>query len=494
MSQQQDPVSVAIDFNEEVDYSKVSYTAVVSDLHLCEAEPPNRRHPLWKKFKTREFFFDEDFAAFVHYIHEKAEGKTVELILNGDIFDFDSVTSIPPAPSYHVSWLESRRGLDPEREKSIYKIETILRDHPLWVESVAWFIREGHRVVFVTGNHDLELSWIDVQKKILDGLQLDDGQRRRVRFVEWFYVSNQDTLIEHGHQHDPYCCNKDPVNPVVVDYNRLLIRMPFGDLVSRYLSNGTGFFNPHVDSQFTLSAGGFVKAYVKYMIRAQPLLMWTAFWSTVVIFVQTLRYATLSALHNPLTIEDRIDEIAKKSNATPRQVRELQALFSQTVAESPMKILKELWLDRAFLFLIGLFLLLYVFLVIDRIYSVSFYWMFVPILLLAAPYFLYSRNVHSYVYQYKKPDEERLAMAGMITNTKRIIFGHTHVLRHEMVGAIEHLNPGTWSPAFQDVECTRRDGQQAFVWISPADDGVGRQAKLLEVQNKNIQELTHVAR
>jgi hypothetical protein len=167
-------VSTHIDFsNEEIDFSIASHTAVVSDLHLCESEPLNHKHPLWKKFKSKDFFFDVEFFSFLKFIHGEAQGKTVELILNGDIFDFDSVTSFPQEPGYHVSWLETRRGLDSEKEKSIYKIEVILKDHPIWVEALTWFVSEGHRVVFVIGNHDVELNWLDVQKKILELLNLD---------------------------------------------------------------------------------------------------------------------------------------------------------------------------------------------------------------------------------------------------------------------------------------------------------------------------------
>lgn len=479
---------MAVDFSEEIDFTKATYTAVVSDLHLCEAEPPNKRHPLWKKFKTKEFFFDHEFALFLEDIQKRAEGKTVELVLNGDIFDFDSVTSYPETAHYNISYLESRRGLDTEKEKSLYKIDVILRDHPEWVSSLAKFISDDNRVIFIIGNHDLELNWLDVQKRILDTLNLNEDDRRRVRFVEWFYVSNKDTLIEHGHQYDPFCCSKDPVNPIVVDYNRLLVRLPFGDLACRYLSNGMGFFNPHVDSNFLLTAWGFTKVYFKYMLRAQPLLIWTGFWSSLVIFIQTVRHGTLQSRQNALTIEDRIDEIAKKSNATPRMVREMQALFTQPIAESPLKIARELWLDRAFMVLLALFLLLYLFLLVDKIYAISFYWVFVPIMTLFPPYFLYARNVHSYVHQYKQPDEEKMAMAGMITSTRRSVFGHTHVLRHEVIGGIEHLNPGTWSPAFLDVECTKKEGQNAFVWIAPSATGAMREAKLFLVKGENVQE------
>lgn len=479
-------VQTGTDYSEQVDYSTSAYTAVVSDLHLCEAEAPNPRHPLWKKFKSREFFFDEEFAMFIDYIQKEAGEHRVELVLNGDIFDFDSVTTSPQAPTFKVSWLESRRGLDSEREKSIYKIEVILRDHPVWVEAIAKFVKEGNRVIFVVGNHDLELNWIDVQKKILDIMGLTNNQRRRVRFVEWFYVSNKDTLIEHGHQYDPYCVNQDPINPIVIDYNRLMIRLPFGDLACRYLSNGMGFFNPHVDSNFLMSVPEYLKVFFRYMVRAQPLILWTLLWSSWVIFVDTIRHATLKELQNPLTIEDRVDEIAQKSNATPRTVRELQALFAKTVAGSPWKILKELWLDRALILILGILATLYLFLVVDRIYSISFYWLFIPMFILIPPYILYSRSVYSYVSYYKRPDEETLSMAGMIAGVKRIVYGHTHILRHEMIGAIEHLNPGTWSPAFLDIECTQLYGQKAFIWIYPSGPDNARQAKLLNIKHNQV--------
>ena len=37
---------------EEVDFTKANFTAIVSDLHLCEAEPVDPDFPLWKKPET----------------------------------------------------------------------------------------------------------------------------------------------------------------------------------------------------------------------------------------------------------------------------------------------------------------------------------------------------------------------------------------------------------------------------------------------------------
>ena len=103
------------------------YTAIISDLHLTEEEPLNEKYPLWKKYKTKQFFFDDALSDFLLHIEERAGGESVELILNGDIFDFDSVLSIPAEPTFRVSWLERKRGLEPKADKSKYKIKKILR-------------------------------------------------------------------------------------------------------------------------------------------------------------------------------------------------------------------------------------------------------------------------------------------------------------------------------------------------------------------------------
>jgi UDP-2,3-diacylglucosamine pyrophosphatase LpxH len=471
---------------DEVDYTKATYTAIVSDLHLCEAEPRLSKHPLWKKYKTREFFFDDQFRSFLEYIDRESGKDKVELVLNGDTFDFDSVMYLPPKPTYHISWLEKRRGLDPEEEKSVDKIKIILGDHEEWCSALHWFIEQGHRVVFVIGNHDLELHWKSVQIEILNFLKLTPEERTRIRFVEWFYISNKDTLIEHGNQYDPYCLCDDPVNPYVIDYNRVQVRLPFGDWACRYLVNGMGYFNPHVDSSFVMSLAEYSRYFFKYMIRAQPFIIWTWFWSSVAIFWRTLNSNLFRPLSDPLTVEKRVEGIAKRSNASPRMVRELSALFAKPAASSPLRIMKELWLDRAFLVLISLFVLLQLTILTKQIFDFSFYWIFIPIFILLPPFMLYARGVDSNISYYKKPNEQILTTSGLITQVTRIIYGHTHDVRHELLGGMEHLNSGTWSPAFADVECTISHDSKTFIWIYPGE--VNRTAKVLKVENNQIEE------
>ncbi|GIL17231.1 MAG: hypothetical protein BroJett040_09820 [Oligoflexia bacterium] len=468
------------------------YTAIISDLHLCEAEPVHPKHPLWKKFKTKQFFFDDIFCDFLKHIQEKANGKTVELVLNGDIFDFDSVTSTPETPVFRVSWLEKKRGLYPRPERSFYKINRILQDHHIFVKGLRDFILKGNQVVFVIGNHDLELHFTEVQQEILHNLSLPTKYVSQVRFADWFYISNQDTLIEHGNQYDAYCTCEDPINPFIQGYNHKAIRLPFGNLATRYIMNGLGFFNPHVDSNYIMSLSEYVRFFLKYMIQAQPELILTWFVGSLLTLWRSVIDRMEVPIRDPLKIEDRVNAIAQRSNATPRMVRELKELFVAPASSNPLLIARELWLDRTFMIFISFFLIFQTFLWIKQVFDVSFFWAFIPLFLLLPFFMFYSKSVTSLVSSYKEPDERILSTAAAITNVNRIVFGHTHKALHEMIGPVEHLNSGTWSPAFSDVECTKMAGQKTFVWIEPGNEN--RKAALMYFDGSGSEEFKRSSR
>ena len=464
------------------DFTEAKYTAVVSDLHLCDEEPLHPRYPLWKKFKTRQFFFDGLFHELLQFIVHRAKGEQVELILNGDIFDFDSVCEVPEHPTYRITWLERRRGLHPQAEKSLYKIKRILAHHEDWVRALQWFVGQGNRVVFVIGNHDLELHFPSVQEAIVEALALPEEQGAQVRFVEWFYISNKDTLVEHGNQYDPYCMAQDPVNPFIQRFNRLEVRIPFGNLATRYMINGMGFFNPHVDSNFIMTTKEYVVFFFRYVVRSQPLLLWTWFWGASVTLAQSFLDRLIPSIREPLTMEDKVELIAAKANASPRMVRELRELFATPAASTPTILMRELWLDRAFLIMIAFFVIFQLFLFIQTVYSISFFWTFIPLTLFLPFFLFYSRSITSDVLSFKEPSEKVLGMASMITKVNRVIYGHTHEVRHEIIGNVEHLNSGTWSPAFMDVECEKPIDQKTFVWIVPGARG-NREARVYQFKN-----------
>lgn len=460
-------------------------TAIISDLHLTDPEPPRHRarskHPLWKKFKTKEFFIDDTLIQFLTHIQDLAKGQKIELVLNGDIFDFDSVMSLPEKAIYSINWFETRRGLFPRQERSVFKIKTVLEEHKKFIEALTQFVRAGHEIIIIPGNHDVELHFADVQSEILKALSLSEDQLKQVRFVDWFYVSNNDTLIEHGHQQDPYCMCENPLNPFLLEYNELAIRLPFGNVACRYIMNGLGLFNPHVEKNYIMSVSGYLKFFFKYLITAQPGIVWTWLWGSVA----TLWHVTADRFAEPyrgaVSNEKRVYDAAVKSNTSPSVVRELQELFAAPAASDPILIAKELWLDRLFLIVIGFISLYFLGSFLQTITSISFWWIFLPFALLLPFFLFYARSVTSLVSQYKEPSESLLTKQAEIAGVRRIVYGHTHIARHEFYGMVEHLNSGSWSPAFTNVECTESIEKNTYVWIAPsAEDPNVRKAELLQ--------------
>lgn len=58
-----------------------------------------------------------------------------------------------------------------------------------------------------------------------------------------------------------------------------------------------------------------------------------------------------------------------------------------------------------------------------------------------------------------------------------------------MIGGIEHLNSGTWSPAFKDVECTKAIDQKTCVWIEPKVGSPHREASLMIYEEDGLKPL-----
>ncbi len=464
----------------------------MSDFHLTDAELGQPGKSLWKRYKRPKFFMDQSFKRFIHFLQEKVtasdSNSKIELVLNGDIFDFDSVMKLPLHTRFHISWLEKKRGLFPEEEKSRFKIHTILNDHNVWVNTIRQFIQQGNSVVFIIGNHDIELHWPLVQKELMHFLSLSSEEQERVRFCEWFFVSEGDTTIEHGNQYDDYCVASNPIHPLIKKGKRIQVRLPFGDITSRYMINGMGLFNPHADTSFLMSLSEYFKFFYKYSLRVHPWLPVSWLWSSTVSFFIALGDGLLPAMRDPLFIEQRVDEIARKSNATPQMVRTLRELHTHSAIFNPIKIARELWLDRFLILLLVIFVSFEFYMVIRAtIAPISWLWFFVFSILLTPFLYFYSRNIKSEVIKSTEEALRQAPLIAQITKTTRVVFGHTHREMHTFVDTTEVLNTGTWSPAFKDPECREPFTNRCFVWIRQQTPGESRVSELFQWKDPGIE-------
>jgi len=460
-------------------FSRAAHTIVVSDLHIADAEEPDPDRPLWKRFKQPDLFIDDSFARFLEHVRREVPGE-IELILNGDIFDFDSVMATPEHGEFRVTWLERLRGLSAEEHKSRFKMSVILEDHAVWIEAIRDFVLDGNRLVFVIGNHDMELHWGAVRKELLAALALPEAYRDAVRFCEWFYLTNGDTLVEHGNQYDAYCLCADPINPLISISGRLRVRLPFGNVAGKLMLNGMGLFNPHVDSSYIRSLPEYLNFFIRYMLKVQPFLAWTWLWGAIATLVVSLREGFLPSVRAPLDQEKRVADIARRANVEPRVVRTLRALHVHPAIFNPWKIARELWLDRALLLALLIAGSFQLFSVLHVIAGVSAWWLLLPFVILLPPFTFYARGVNSDVNSLERILRGLLPTMGAAAGVARVVLGHTHREHHTDCDGIELVNTGTWSAAYHDVECTRPYGRRCFAWLKPGSSGAGRVAELHE--------------
>lgn len=455
-----------------------THTLVMSDIHLSDAEPEDAVRPLWKRYKRRDLFVDAEIVALWRWAVHRAQGP-LELVLNGDVFDFDSVMTLPPDGAMKVGWLERSRGLVAQEAKSLFKMEVILDDHPVFVEGLREVLAAGHRVVFVIGNHDMELHWPAVQRALLDRLAPAQEVRQRVRICDWFYISQGDTLIEHGNQYDSYCLCNDPVWPFIrFSPDDVRVRLPFGNFAGRYLTNGMGLFNPHVEDTFIMSLVEYLVFFYRYVIRAQPLLAWDWLWGATVTLWVSVRDGLMPAVRDPLTLDDRVEEVARRANATPRMVRSLRAISVHPAIFDPVKIARELWLDRVVLLLLVFFGTFQLFASLNLFVFLPSWWLLVFLAFVLPPYVFYARSINSDIDNTQRAIRRRIGLSSLIVGVDRVVLGHTHLEENRAIDGVQVYNPGSWSPAFKDPECTQPYGRKCFVWLRP--EGEGREAALFE--------------
>ncbi len=459
-----------------VDFSTADHTIVLSDIHLTESEPPNK--PMWKVYKRVEHFVDARFEQFLDALAAEVEGR-IELVLNGDVFDFDSVMTVPvDDPQIKPNFFERTFGLNAEEPRSAFKMRAILHEHPVFCDALARFIERGHRVVFVIGNHDVELQWQAVQEVLLAAIAPSEAARAQVRFCEWFYLSNGDTLIEHGNQHDEFCLALNPLSPTIQIGKHPRMRVPFGNLAERYMMNRMGLMNPHVDSSFIkASIWDYLVFFYRHVMRVQPFLFFAWLVGACCTLVHALSEGLLPAKRDARGMRQRVDDVARKANVTSDVVWALKELHAHPAIFRPWKVAQELWLDRVIVLGAVLFMSFETFSVATAVQaSASSAWFLGPCLMLMPLFVFYARGVQPQVERALRAARQSVPETARTVGVQRIVHGHTHVEQHTFIEGVEYLNTGTWSSAFHDAACTQPFGQKCFAWIRPGP--AGRQAAL----------------
>lgn len=137
---------------------------------------------------TDDFVADQKLSSLIQEL--AAKKHPVDLVLNGDTFDFLKCPSqLKPHTKYprHIT-----------KEISLAKLQLIYDAHKPVFEALAAFVQSPNKnIYFILGNHDHDLVYLEVQEEIKKVL----GNSRRVKFPGLRYTE-RGVYVEHGQQYD----------------------------------------------------------------------------------------------------------------------------------------------------------------------------------------------------------------------------------------------------------------------------------------------------
>lgn len=180
---------------------------VVSDLHLgvgkiLEGGQINA---------LEEFYYDEKFSEFLSYYTsgEYADAE-VELILNGDIFNFLQI-------DYRGHFLPVIT-----ESISLEKLKRIVEGHPRWFGAIKKFLSNGRNsLTYIVGNHDQCMMWPANRMYLNEVL----GTSVRYKNIVYFFDG---VHIEHGHMYE--AANRIDPKKFFIKKNvpEPILNLPFG--------------------------------------------------------------------------------------------------------------------------------------------------------------------------------------------------------------------------------------------------------------------------
>jgi UDP-2,3-diacylglucosamine pyrophosphatase LpxH len=428
------------------------HTVVLSDVHLWEAVAGD---DLWMRYRQQRFFPDATIARLLASLTAGVPEGDIELVLDGDIFDFD----VPRA--------DGADDVPHDEPAAALRVDRILDDHPVFIDALARLLVGGHRVVFVSGNHDVQLVYPAVRARILarleratgalDGRGVAASVRARVLFRAWFHRTRDGVHIEHGHQYDPYCASRYPQSPFVPGTGR--VQPTVSSLTMRHLAGRFGYFNPNVDATFLLTLPGYVVHWARYYLFSPRSLVLAWLVGTLRVVAELLRVPHRDEVERAL---GNLLRTSRETGAALEALSEHAALFAR---QDFLRAARILWVDKiALLAAIAAAVALGLVHLPSGLLLAAFTAVAAPLAARALP-----RGDLEEVYERLEPTQREIAS---IHRARAVVFGHTHIPRGHWADGVFVGNCGTWAPMYHDIACTRpMQHGFPFVWLRAHEEG-----------------------
>ncbi len=445
--------------------SEPRHTIVLSDVHLSQAHPHDDADPFWMRYRRADYHPDAEFESFVGRLLEACKGEPIEVVFNGDVLDFDAPLVKDGKSTFEEFPLDDAGCAE--------QLRRIVADHPRFFGAAARLLAEGHRLIFVSGNHDLELYWPGVRAALRGALRsaatalsptsdLEDLEER-VRFRTWFHVTEDKIYLEHGSQYDHLNGVPDPMSPVIADGSWL--HPVAGKLAFKRTGSRMGYFNPYYEETFYMGASGYLRHFIANYMFSDRHIVRTWMSGALATVREILRHRRGADGHE--LVAASIEKAIRETGASREAVLATHALRVPSGERTMIPILRELWLDRIAL---GLFVLT-VAVVSFALASTTTFAIIMGVVLLAfVIYEIITPKPDIRTYDSAPPTVKQIYE---VHGVRAMCMGHTHRPQSSWDGGRYWGNSGSWCPAFADRECTVPvlDGRP-FLWLTAQDDAL----------------------
>jgi UDP-2,3-diacylglucosamine pyrophosphatase LpxH len=473
--------------------------AVVSDLHLGEGiQSAEHRY-----VPNEDFFYDTQFSRFLEELKRRYGGRpeALKLVLNGDTFDFLTVTSIPndeeaESRRFRVSSFERKFGLNPSAKKSVYKLDRIVCGHLGFFTALSGFVADGFYVEIIRGNHDLELFFPEVRRRLMEHLSLLDERlnlrtvEERVSFHDWFYLEPGRVYIEHGNQYDAGNSIRYPFHPILPLKHRTsekdrILDYPLGAIFVRFFYNRVRLLDPYSPRIVSFDH------YLSFVKRYNLFDVWKVYKDHYPHFAAALGSAPNVGSAGADEEENAREKVDFESRAdgmiSQDMLERLSALKISPMSASKANVVKEMVsavMRRGYRFallaFVAIFLWVGVLQLIDKIPGITVNAFLTALFAVATLAGAMTIWIHLDRKLRKKEgisDPSKMPRTAeniaRIAGVRMVLFGHTHMVDVRRVdnGRVVYANSGTWTAVDNPWSRFVRDARR-FTFLHVTGDDV----------------------
>lgn len=151
-------------------------------------------------------------------------------------------------PELQLSDRTIEYGLGTTWQETVWKLDRIAEGHPVFFRALGQFVQAGNELYVLSGNHDIELFWKEVQERLCQLLgDAADTPPVPITFLPWIYYEPGLLYLEHGQQYEGANAFENILHPTVPG-NDQLIDFPPGSMLVRYLFNKIEETYPFADN------------------------------------------------------------------------------------------------------------------------------------------------------------------------------------------------------------------------------------------------------